>query len=258
MTSVKAGLRLFLLVFACLIAVLIQTPLLAFYRGPASYLVPMVWHKAARRIFGVKMIVEGKPVRGKQVIYVSNHLSYIDIPVLGSLVYASFVGRGDVAKWPGWGYFGRMQQTVYISRDRHEIIEARNSIQERIAERKNLVIFAEGTSSDGSKILPFKSGFFSLALENPTGRPLLVQPVTISLLEVDGKPVSDVARDLYAWHGDMTLPPHIWRLAGLKGAKVLVRFHAPRDAAEYSDRKALCADCHNDVTRGLEALAQAA
>ena len=119
-----------------------------------------------------------------------------------------------------------------------------------IADGKNLIMFAEGTSTDGAQVLPFKTAFFSLATDNSEGRKLTVQPMTIALLAVDRRPaLTSADRDLYAWHRDMTMPlaPHFWRLAKLRGATVLVRFHPPREAADYPDRKALAAACQEDV-----------
>lgn len=252
MGTVRAIIRLAL--FAVLSAIIVgfQSLLLLFYRGQASYIAPQLFQKGTRRIFGIKAIVEGKPVRGRQTMFVSNHLSYFDIPALGSFVRGSFVARGDLSKWPVFGYMSKMQQTIFISRERTDAVAGKNMLEEILSEGKSIMIFAEGTSSDGSDVLPFKSSLFSLALENPTGKPLLVQPVTISLLSVDGKEATtSEIRDLYAWHRDMTLPPHIWQFARLKGATIKITFHPPRDAANYTDRKSLCRDCYKDVLGGL-------
>ncbi len=161
--------------------------------------------------------------------------------------------RGDLSGWPIFGYLATLQQTIFVSRERKDAAAAKDMLDAVLRRGTNLIVFAEGTSSGGSAVLPFKSSLFGLAMENATGKPLLVQPVTISLLDVDGKPASnDATRDLYAWHGDMTLGPHIWNFAKLKGARIKVSFHPPRDAAAYDDRKKLCQDCHNDVAGGLE------
>lgn len=244
--------RMFLWALLTAFVVGSQTVILPFYRGRASYYLPWFWQWGTCRIFGVKTIRRGTPVNDRQTMYVSNHLSYLDIPVMGSFVLGAFVARGDMSRWPLLGYMGKMQQTIYISRDRADAVEGKNALEEKLKEGANLIIFAEGTSSDGSKVLPFKSSLFSLAIDNPAGKPLTVQPVTISLIDVDGHPAATTEiRDLYAWHRDMTLPPHMWAVARRRGATVEVTFHPPRDAAAYSDRKALCNDCYNDVAGGL-------
>lgn len=258
MSILRAIIRLVLFFFLTALIVGSQTIILPLYRGPASYILPRLWQSGTRRIFGIKAITEGAPDTSRQSLYVSNHLSYLDIPVIGTFIKASFVARGDLSGWPVFGYMSKMQQTIFISRKREDAEKGKEALEKTLSEGKSLIIFAEGTSSEGSSVLPFKSSLFTLALENPTGKPLQVQPITISLLEVDGQPAATSAvRDLYAWHSDMTLGRHIWAFARLKGAKVLVKFHPPRDAAAYRDRKALCTDCYNDVAGGLT-LAKAA
>lgn len=252
MILARAVTRIFLLILLTLFVVGSQTLILPFYRGPASYIIPWLWQSGVRRIFGIRVTVEGKPARDRQTLYISNHLSYLDIPVVGSFVFGAFIARGDLSRWPVFGYMSKMQQTVFISRNPKDAAAAKNMLDDLIQRGTNLIIFAEGTSTDGSAVLPFKSSLFGLALDNASGKPLQVQPVTISLLEADGKSAtSSAVRDLYAWHGDMTLPPHIWQAALSKGAHIHVRFHPPRDAGAYTDRKKLCQDCYEDVSRSL-------
>lgn len=259
MPVLRSSLRILALVSIFLPGVVIQRIILAFTRSNGAFIFPKIWHRAVAAILGIKIVVEGEPVQDRQVIYVANHLSYLDITVLTAIIPSSFVARGDLSGWPIAGLLARLQQTVFISRNRHDILDARDGIANAISSGRRLIIFAEGTSSDGTTVLPFKSSLFSLAIENPAGRKLIVQPVTLSLIEVDGRPAIDSSvRDLYAWHGDMTLPPHILEFTRLRGAKIKVSFHAPRDSALYQDRKSLCSDCYGDVTRGLEPLARAA
>lgn len=252
MSTARALLRMLAFVLISIFVVGSQTIILPFYRGPKSYWLPLFWQWGICKSFGIRVKIKGTPVKDRQTLFVSNHLSYLDIPVLGSLVMGSFVARGDMSHWPLFGYMGKMQQTIYISRDRGDAVEGKNALEKKLKAGANLMIFAEGTSSDGSKVLPFKSSLFSLAIDSPTGNPLTVQPVTISLLDVAGRPAtSGTVRDLYAWHGDMTLWPHIWQFARLDGARLEVKFHPPRDAALYKDRKMLCNDCYKDVSGGL-------
>lgn len=262
MRTARAILRIFLLSLLTLFVVGFQTILLPFYRGRFSYVMPLLWQKGACLIFNIRVRREGAPLRGRQTLYIGNHLSYLDIPAVGSLVTGSFVARGDLANWPIFGYMGRMQQTIYISRNPQDAAKGKQALETMLKEGKNLIIFAEGTSSPGTEVLPFKSSLFSLALESPGPEPLAVQPFTISLLEIDGLcPTDPAARDRYAWHGDMSLEPHLWAFAKGRGARLLIRFHAPLEAAAYQDRKSLCRDCHSAVADGLvlpERVAQAA
>lgn len=263
MAGFKSALRLFLFTLNCIWIIILQWPLLRFYRGPLSFIAPRWWQSLACKIFGVKIIVRGTPYDAQQTIYISNHLSYIDIPALGSLIKGVFIARGDLAEWPIFGFLGSLQQTAYISRDRKNARAEKENLERLIREGKNLILFAEGTSTDGSQVLPFKSSLFSLVYdEQGKALDIMVQPITIKLISVNGHPVEDgpgPLRDAYSWHGDMDLAPHIMQLARGKGAVIEVTFHPPRNPANYKgDRKALTADCYNDVASVMPRLTQAA
>lgn len=189
-------------------------------------------------------------MHGRQVILTSNHVSYLDIEVFSTVTPWSFVAKAEVAGWPLFGTLARLQQTAFTSRSRTDAHKDKNALSSMLAAGKNLIIFPEGTSSDGGQVLPFKSSLLSAALESPN---LLVQPVTLAVLEVDGKQAcSGPVRDLYAWHGDMTLPPHLWAFAKGKGARIRLIFHPPVDPASVADRKALTTLCQTIVAGGLD------
>lgn len=261
-TRLKVWTRMVLFSLHCVWIVLTQWPLLRFYRGPKSFILPRIWQGAAAKIFGIKVRVHGTPYEGKQTIYVSNHISYIDIPTLGGVVKGVFVARGDLAGWPIFGFLATMQQTAFISRDKKNARAEKENLERLIREGKNLILFAEGTSTNGTAVVPFKSSLFSLAFnDDGSPRDLVIQPVTISLASVNGLPVEPgpgPLRDTYTWHGDMTLGPHIMQLAAANGAVVDITLHKPRSPADYNgDRKALAADCYNDVAGAMPVLAAA-
>lgn len=244
--------RAFLFILITIPVVISQSAVLFLTKTKGAYAIPFLWQNGVRRIFGIEMIIEGKPAHDDQVLFVGNHLSYLDIPLVGSVVKASFVARGDLSGWPVFGYLARLQQTIFISRKREDALAGRELLETSLTQGKSLIIFAEGTSSNGAQILPFKSSLFGLAYDNPTGKHLPVQPFTISLLEIDGKPVaSDTQRDLYAWHSDMTLPDHILAFAGRRGAKLKVTFHPPLDSDAFKNRKDLCRAAEQLVRNGL-------
>lgn len=263
MTRLKVWWRLFLFSLNCIFIVVTQWPLLRFYRGKYSFILPRYWQKFATAIFGVKVRVHGTPYDAKQTLYISNHISYIDIPTLGSVVRGVFVARADLAGWPLFGFLATLQQTAFISRDKQNARAEKENLERLIREGKNMILFAEGTSTNGTSVMPFKSSLFALVFDdNGKARDLMVQPVTIAVAEINGQPVErgpGPLRDMYTWHGDMTLGPHIMQLAAAKGAVVDITFHPPRDPAAYNgDRKALAADCYNDVAGAMPALDAAA
>jgi 1-acyl-sn-glycerol-3-phosphate acyltransferase len=196
------------------------------------------------RAFGLKIEIAGTPVKDRQTLFVANHVSYFDILALGSLLRASFVAKADVARWPLFGLLARECQTIFIDRKRAAAAHGKNLLADALASGKSLIVFPEGTSTDGAAVLPFKSTLFAAAADAPD---LMVQPVTIELVST-----ATGQRDLYAWHGDMTLAPHLWAFAKNGGAHVRVHFHAPHAAAAFADRKALARLCHEAVAGPLQ------
>jgi 1-acyl-sn-glycerol-3-phosphate acyltransferase len=125
-------------------------------------------------------------------------------------------------------------------------------MQARLTNRDSLFLFPEGTSSDGSQVLPFKSSLFSAAdVTFPDGQQVLVQPVTLSYSRYDHQPITTDLRDAYAWYGDMTFGGHFWHWLGLRNVGVDVIFHPPVRLSDFSDRKALSKYCHDVISDGL-------
>ncbi|MGL4438855.1 MAG: lysophospholipid acyltransferase family protein, partial [Bosea sp. (in: a-proteobacteria)] len=120
------------------------------------------FHKALARSFGIQTIVHGAPVREGGVLFVSNHVSYLDIPVLGAQITAAFVAKSEVAKWGFFGWIADIGRTVYVDREqRGRASEQRDQIVERLAAGADVILFPEGTNSDGVAVLPFKSALFA-------------------------------------------------------------------------------------------------
>ena len=234
-----------------------QFLVMLFSRGKASYALPCLWHKIVCKIFGIKVRPCGKYSKapGCQTIFVSNHLSYLDIPVMGSLLKASFVAKKEVKSWPVFGFLSKLQQTAYISRARSDSVKSKDNLSNMLNQGKNLILFPEGTSTDGVSVLPFKSSLFSIALQQDDGNnDIYIQPVTIILDKVSGKaPQTQKERDIYAWHINMDTPlaNHLWNFAKNKGASINLVFHDFICAKEQNNRKELAKLCHEAVSNGL-------
>lgn len=242
-------------IILCIIVVPPQILVLCLHRGKFSYIIPRLFHRGVCRIFGIKVILDGAiPDQTKQTFYISNHLSYLDIPVIGSTLKASFVAKEDVQGWPVFGFLSKMQQTLFISRDRDKASHGQTSLDTAISQGKSLILFPEGTSTDGRDVYPFKSTLFSIMYVQ--GREHIpVTPMTISILSVNGQSPDDQSiRDLYAWHNNMDTPlgEHLWRIACHKQAIIKLTFHAPVMAISAGNRKELAKICHNAVSMGLQ------
>jgi lyso-ornithine lipid O-acyltransferase len=213
--------------------------------------IPLFYHRACCRIFGMTVVVQGEMVRARPALFVVNHSSYLDVTVLSSLVPASFVAKREVASWPLYGLLARLQRTLFVERDRRHAGAQRGLMAQRLAAGDALVLFPEGTSSDGNRVLPFKSALFAVAVEGVAGRHPAVQPVSIAYVGLDGLPIGRFLRPFYAWYGDMDLVSHIWGVAGLGNPTIVVEFHPPAPPEAIVSRKALADYCQREVAAGL-------
>jgi 1-acyl-sn-glycerol-3-phosphate acyltransferase len=219
------------------------------------------WRSVARMI-GLHIRVIGAPAEkltGRPVIYVCNHSSWLDIPAIGGTLRACFVSKDDVAGWPIVGTVARLGRTIFVSRSRQAIGRERTLMHERLGSGDDLILFPEGTSSDGSRVLPFHSSFFAAAFKSsykPDSRPPLIQPVSVVYDRLAGLPVGRASRAMFSWYGDMSLAPHVWRLAQWRGKRVTLLFHVPLDPADFADRKALSQAAWSAVADGAGTLRQ--
>ncbi len=212
---------------------------------------PVWFHRQILRLFGFKVMRRGRQSRKAPTLYVANHVSYLDIEVLGSLIKGSFVAKAEVRSWPIFGWLAVLQRSVFIERRVQRTAEARDEMSDRLEDGDSLILFAEGTSSDGNRVLPFKSALFAVAALKPKGEDLTVQPVSIAYSHLDGMPMGRFLRPYFAWYGDMELASHIWDACGLGKVTVTVEFHPPVTLAQMGSRKALAYHCQKAVQQGL-------
>lgn len=214
---------------------------------------PRWYHRMCRPLIGLEVEVRGAPSPTTPTLFVSNHSSYLDIPVLASVIPVSFVAKTEVGTWPFFSWLAKLQQTVFIDRTaKRESQRQADSIASRLQAGDNLVLFPEGTSSDGNRTLPFKTALFAVASTRIGEAPLTVQPVSVTATHLDGLPLGHVWRALYAWYGDMELPPHLWQACCAGKIRVLVEFHRPVTLEEFSSRKALADHCWREVACGVD------
>lgn len=250
-SDTRSALRLLFYVAWTVLLLPLQIVALAFDSKLAERL-PVFYHRTCLWILGFKPVVRGSPAAPPPVLFISNHTSYLDIAVLGALVPASFVAKREVARWPFFGVLAKLQRTVFIDRmARHRTHDQRSEITRRLERGHSLILFPEGTSDNGARVLPFKSALLSAAEEPVRGRMPLVQPVSIAYTRLDGAPMGRALRPFFAWYGDMSLVPHLWQALGLGTVTVEVEFHAPVTAAEFPSRKALADYCRRRVAAGI-------
>lgn len=240
---------------------LLLMPVQAFalkFNLPLAKTLPNRYHRFLCKLLGIRVTKRGTPYEGGACLIAANHNSWLDIPVMASLQPSSFVARSDMAGWPFFGTLAKLQQTVFVERERRtRTAESRNEIHARIAGGDRLILFPEGTSSDGNRVLPFKSALMSVAQlaivnsEADREEDLVVQPVSVAYVKLCGLPMGRQFRPFFAWYGDMELFPHLWEAFTLGPIEVVVEYHKPVTIREIGNRKALAAYCEESCRKGV-------
>lgn len=267
-SPIRAAVRLLLYLSWTFLLIPVQVVAVALNLGLARRL-PRFYHRACRPLLGLDVVRYGDIAATRPILFVANHTSYLDITVLASLIDVSFVAKAEVADWPLFGLLAKLQRSVFIERRASHSRRHRDQIAERLDDGDALVIFPEGTTSDGNRVLPFKSALFAVAERTVDGAPLVVQPISIAYVRLDGMPLGREWRPYCAWYGAMEMPSHLWSVLGLGHITVEVQFHAPVDIAQVAvaaglswgdspdratvaaARKALAEHCRRAVAHGM-------
>ena len=253
--SLVAYLRLAALIVLTLGMIPVQSCLVAFGHPRWKNFGRGYWRLVVRAL-GIRIRVHGQPPETGPILVVANHASYWDVFILGSLLAGSFVAKSEVANWPVVGFVTKLGRTVFIDRSRRGSAREKSVVRERLEEGGVLMLFPEGTSNDGNRVLPFKSTLFSVVEEGFTGadgqsHAIPVQPVSVAYSGLDGLPMQRAFRSYYAWYGDMTLPGHVMAALGLGNLTVDVVFHSQVSVADFGNRKMLSNHCHKVIEKGL-------
>ena len=208
------------------------------------------WRNACR-LFGLKVRVLGAAPAGPRALYLSNHSSWLDIMVLGGRLRGCFVAKAEVRGWPVIGTVAKLGRTIFVSRTRARTGEEAAVMREHLAQGENLLLFPEGTSNDGNRVLPFRSSFLGIA-----DAAEWVQPVSVVYDRLGYVPLGRIDRPVFAWYGDMGIAGHAWMLARLPGARATVLLHPPVHPSDFPNRKQLSAMAERMVAEGAAALRQ--
>jgi 1-acyl-sn-glycerol-3-phosphate acyltransferase len=210
------------------------------------------YYRLLCRLLRINIRVVGEPVHDRAVLFVSNHVSWADILVIGALGPVAFVAKREVASWPLVGVAARLQRTVFVDRARrHQTGEAIGEIVKRLTDGTSVVLFAEGTSSDGNRVLPFRSalvGAVEDAAANSAGA-IQIQPMSIGYTGQQGIPMGRQNRPLVAWYGDLDFMPHFKTFVARGAVDAVVSYGEPFAADAVTDRKAMTKRLEGDVRR---------
>jgi 1-acyl-sn-glycerol-3-phosphate acyltransferase len=255
MRHVRVVRRLLAVVIWTLPSMLVQAVCLLLPGRPKVAFARVYW-TVFRRLLGLKLRVVGKRASGdRPVVFISNHTSWVDVPVLGGVLDGCFVAKGEIADWPLAGWVAKLGRTVFVTRQRGTTRRERDLMRLRLAAGDNLILFPEGTSSDGSRVLPFRTAFFAVTAAGDDVAPL-VQPVSVVYDRLADLPTGRATRPLFAWFGDMDMATHFWRLGQQTGLRATVVLHGALDPARFPDRKALSQAVWRTVAAGAATLRQ--
>jgi 1-acyl-sn-glycerol-3-phosphate acyltransferase len=256
--AVRRGVFAVLWTLPCMLvqAVLLRLP------GAAKVAFARFYWAGLCRAIGLQVRVIGQVAartsEGRPVVFVSNHSSWLDVLALGSRLPACFIAKEQVGQWPVIGTIARLGRTVYVRRARSSTGRERDDMASRLEDGDNLILFPEGTSSDGARVMSFRSAFLSIAelKVTPEGRTPIIQPVSLVYDRLAGLPCGRATAPLFAWYGDMDIASHFWGLAQHQGLRATVLLHQPIDPEKYAGRKELTQVLWKIVAEGAATLRQ--
>lgn len=238
----RAGLIVPMAVTMGLVQVLIAAPIFNDYTA-----IPQFMQRRLCRIFNVEVDVHGLRDEKRQAIIVANHLSWLDAPVLGGLFRGAFIGKADIAHWPVIGWLSRCFRMIAIERTSKYLPFAHEKMVRALNEGMTLIVFPEGTTTDGSDVQMFRAGLLKILYNeavDPQGNPLhvsrdiCIQPVAIRVMETNGRDATNdqSARDVYAWYGNQNFISHLWQALVSEGMRVQVTILPTLCPREFENR----------------------
>ncbi len=213
--------------------------------------IPMLFHRGCCRIIGLKVNVSGAMCSARPTLFVCNHISYLDVFILGGIVPGSFIAKAEVAGWPVFGALAKIQNTLFFERHGGKVVGQLAVMRQHFDGRGNLILFPEGTSTPGTYVEPFKSSLFSGA-EQARQR-VRIQPLTVAYTRYQGRVMNTAERDCFAWYATMPFVSHLVTVLGLQPVQVELIFHATVELDEFASRKECAHYCHTVVAEGLRA-----
>lgn len=254
MLPLRAAVKIGVLAPVVAVGIPVQWAALRWRLGPPG-LVPWLFHRAVCRILGIRRVVVGRPPNGEPALILANHVSWLDIAVIGSLMPLSFIAKSEIAGWPLFGLFAKLQRSVFIDRSRRgATAEVNETVAHRLKRGEAIVLFAEGTTGDGTRILPFRSALVGAArdaLADPEAPRIVLQPLSIAYVGRDGLPLGRAGQPAVAWYGDMDLLPHLKGILAGGPIDVHLCWGEPIPFDAETDRKRATQAAHRAVRGGF-------
>ena len=223
---------------------------------------PHWYHKRICRLLGIQLDITGAISRDAPVLVIANHASWLDVPVISAVAPVSFVAKKEVANWPFVSILAKLQRTVFVDRERRtKIGDTANEMTQRLAQGDAIVLFAEGTSSDGNRILPFRTSLFAAAKPSANGKigshtGALVQTLTVVYSRRHGIPLGWEGRRRFGYYGDVSMGVNALEILAAGPIKATIKIGDPVPLDDFKDRKDLAQWAERAVRAGFVELAR--
>jgi len=238
------GMAVFGGLIVLLLVRLVERPVWGMHRPITPYITQAVC-RMALVILGLPLTAHGPRIAGQGAV-VANHSSWLDIFALNARKNVYFVSKSEVANWPGIGWLARATGTVFIRRDPREARDQTRLFEDRLLAGHRVLFFPEGTSTDGLRVLPFKSTLFQAFYSGRLHHALQVQAVTVIYHAPAGED-----ENFYGWWGDMDFGTHLLKTLAVRDqGRVELIYHPAVRVDDFPNRKTLARHLEDQVRAG--------
>lgn len=218
---------------------------------PTRRLIPMYYHRICLWLFGVRVEVRGAPTQSRPLLFVANHSSWLDHLILSGTTPVVFIAKKEIASWLVFGLLAKLQRSVFVDRERrHKTGAVNQEISTRLTGGDPVVLYGEGTTGDGNRVLPFRSALLgAMSMTVGDGETGYLQPVSIAYTKLQGLPMGRQHRPVAAWFGDTSIVSHIGRVLRMGGIDAVVTFGPAMAVTPQMDRKSVAKSLEASVRR---------
>ena len=248
--------RLFSILLCLSIFIIITIPiqfLLNIFNLRLKNIYPIFFYKVIKNIAGINIDIEGLEKitqKGIGTLYIANHVSWFDILCLGSILNARFIAKKEVASMGIFGFLAKLSNTFFIDNsNKNKIYEYNNFIREKLINGESLILFPEGTTSDGNSVRKFKSSLFECINSNESQ--INVQPISICYVRKNNVPMGIYSRRFIAWIGEISMVSSMKEFLSSGSITVSLIFHPKISIGRFSNRKELSSFCEEQILIGL-------
>ena len=224
--------------------------LLILVKSNLRFFLPLIFHKFLLKILGIRLSIKGKPSERKPLILIGNHCSYLDIIILGSVLPVCFVAKSEIKGWFLFGTLASLQNSIFIDRRNFKALDSLKKISKNLSSNFAIIIFPEGTTNNGKRVLKFRASLFKIFEDDPT---LGLQNFSLCYTHINSMPIDNRMRPNIAWYGEMSLITHLKKLLNYSSIGAKLQFH-PTIVPHGITRKIISEESREQVIKGLNSL----